>query len=189
LIDWDKYTAYEIRIINALVRLGRRASAHELLDFFLADRRPRAWNQWPEISWRDPKSPGHLGDVPHTWIAAEYVLAVLAMFAYERVEDDTLVLAAGISEEWLAEDAGAGVEDLPTYYGPLSYRLRREGPDALRLSISSAPHTSPRQIVIRPPLARPLRSVEVDGKGVTTFDGSSVTISQWPADVLMKTAG
>ena len=70
-IDWNNYTAYEIRILGALVRLGRVDEAHELLDFFLADRRPRAWNQWPEISWRDPRSPGHLGDVPHTWIGAE----------------------------------------------------------------------------------------------------------------------
>ena len=66
---------------------GRRDDAHELLDFFLADRRPRAWNQWPEISWRDPRSPGHLGDVPHSWIGAEYVLAVLGMLAYESPGD------------------------------------------------------------------------------------------------------
>src|SRR5215468_9870846 len=48
-IDWNNYSAYEIRNLAALVRLGRRDDAHELLDFFLADRRPRAWNQWPEI--------------------------------------------------------------------------------------------------------------------------------------------
>ncbi|HEX2486001.1 MAG TPA: discoidin domain-containing protein, partial [Myxococcota bacterium] len=80
-IDWSNYSAYEIRIASALVRLGRREEAHELLAFFLADRRPAAWNQWPEISWRDPRSPGHLGDVPHAWIGAEYVLAVLGMLA------------------------------------------------------------------------------------------------------------
>ena len=88
-IDWNNYSAYEIRILGALVRLGRRADAHELLEFFLADRRPQPWNQWPEISWRDPRSPGHLGDVPHAWIGAEYVLAVLGMFAYERPGDDS----------------------------------------------------------------------------------------------------
>ena len=73
-----------------------RDEAHELLDFFLADRRPRAWNQWPEISWRDPRSPGHLGDVPHAWIGAEWMLAVLSLFAYEHATNGSLVLAAGI---------------------------------------------------------------------------------------------
>ena len=56
-IDWNNYSAYEIRILGALVRLGRCADAHELLEFFLADRRPTGWNQWPEISWRDRAEP------------------------------------------------------------------------------------------------------------------------------------
>jgi hypothetical protein len=49
-IDWNNYSAYELRILGALVRLGRRDDAHELLAFFLGDRRPQPWNQWPEIS-------------------------------------------------------------------------------------------------------------------------------------------
>ena len=69
------------------------------------DRRPAAWNQWPEISWRDLRSPGHLGDVPHAWIGAEYVLAVLSAFAYERPGDAALVIAAGVSEAWLEGEA------------------------------------------------------------------------------------
>jgi hypothetical protein len=40
-IDWNKYSAYELRILGALVRLGRRDDAHELLAFFLGDRRPQ----------------------------------------------------------------------------------------------------------------------------------------------------
>ena len=81
------YTPYEIRIIGALVRLGRRDAALELLRFFLSDRRPPPWNQWPEIAWRDQQAPAHVGDLPHTWIAAEYVLAVRSLFAYEREAD------------------------------------------------------------------------------------------------------
>src|SRR4029453_13739842 len=111
---------------GALVRLGRRAEAHELLEFFLADRRPLAWNQWPEISWRNPRSPGHLGDVPHAWIGAEYVLAVLGLFAYDRPSDAALVIAAGISDEWL--DTGVVVEGLPTWWGPLGYSIQRDAP-------------------------------------------------------------
>ena len=94
-MPWNNYTAYEIRIIGALVHLGKRAEALELLEFFLSDRRPRRWNQWPEISWRDPRSPGHLGDVPHTWIASEYMLVFACLFAYEREADDALIIGAG----------------------------------------------------------------------------------------------
>src|SRR3989442_12991841 len=62
-VDWSNYSPYEIRIIGALVRLGKRQAAFELAQFFLADRRPPAWNHWPEIAWRDPRSPGHMGDL------------------------------------------------------------------------------------------------------------------------------
>jgi hypothetical protein len=184
-IDWNNYSAYEIRILGALVRLGRRADAQELLDFFLADRRPRAWNQWPEISWRDPRSPGHLGDVPHSWIGAEYVLALLGMLAYESPADASLVLAAGVSPAWL-EGEGVRVEGLPTWWGPLGYRLWREGAEALRLELDGGLRVPPGGIVVRPPLARALAGVE--GDGAAGFDAGSAKLRRSPASVRLREA-
>ncbi len=57
------------------------------------------------------------------------------MFAYEREEDKALVIGAGVCQEWLAEGFAVGVENLPTYYGKISYSLRMEGPDTLRLRL------------------------------------------------------
>ena len=102
---------YEIRIIGALVRLGRRDAALELLRFFLSDRRPPPWNQWPEIAWRDRKAPAHIGDLPHTWIAAEYVLAVRSLFAYERDADRSLVSRGGSGTGVDRRRRGAGERD------------------------------------------------------------------------------
>jgi hypothetical protein len=184
-IAWNNYSAYEIRILGALVRLGRRADAHELLQFFLADRRPLAWNQWPEISWRDPRSPGHLGDVPHAWIGADYVLAVLSMFAHERPGDAALVVAAGVSESWL-DGGGVVVDGLRTWWGPLSYALRRDGPDTLVLTIQTGMARPPGGIVVRPPLRRPLAGVEVDGRALDRWDGDGVTLAEIPASVVFR---
>ncbi|TMA25363.1 MAG: hypothetical protein E6J87_22880 [Deltaproteobacteria bacterium] len=182
-IDWNNYTAYEIRIIGALVRLGRREDAHELLDFFLSDRRPRVWNQWPEISWRDPRSPGHLGDVPHSWIGAEYVLAVLGMLAYESPDDGSLVLAAGVSDAWL-DGGGVEVAGLPTWWGPLGYRLRRDGPRALRLDLSPGLREPPGGVVVRPPLPGALAGVT--GDGVVRFDAHSATLRSGAASIVLS---
>jgi hypothetical protein len=182
-IEWANYTAYEIRIVGALVRLGRREEAHELLDFLLADRRPRPWNQWPEISWRDPRSPGHLGDLPHTWIAAEYVLAVLGLFAYEHPTDRSLVLAAGVPAGWL-EAGEVVVAGLPTYYGMLEYRLLREEGDRLRLVLSAGLESPPGGIVVRPP--RLLRRAWVDGEELTSFDPTQVRLERAPATLVME---
>ena len=184
-IDWNNYSAYEIRIVGALVQLDRRDDAAELMEFLMGDRRPRAWNQWPEISWRDPRSPGHLGDVPHTWIGAEYILAFRSMLAYERAADRSLVLAAGVPASWL--DAGAvGVTGLPTYYGTLDLHLHRDGAGTLVVSVGGDLAVPPGGIVLRPPLSRRLVSVEVNGRAVTPFDADGVTILACPARVILR---
>jgi hypothetical protein len=184
-IDWNNYSAYEIRIIGALVHLGRRDEAAELLEFFLADRRPAAWNQWPEITWRDPRSPGHIGDVPHTWIGAEYVLALRTMLAYERVAEDALVLAAGVPARWLAGGSEVAVTGLPTHYGVLDLGLRRDG-DALRLTLSGTVEVPAGGIVLRPPLDGPVGAVEVNGRRTGRFDAESATITECPAEVVLR---
>ena len=183
-IDWNNYTAYEVRIVGALVHLGDRDGANELADFLLSDRRPPAWNQWPEISWRDPRSPGHIGDVPHAWIGAEYVLSFRTMLAYERVEDDALVVAAGIPSAWL-DEGEVSVRDFRTYWGTLAYTLRRLPDGALALSLRGdvAP---PGGIVLRPPLPGPLGRVEVDGRALAGFDAGGVTLRACPADVVFR---
>jgi len=173
------YTPYEIRIIGALVRLGRRDAALELLRFFLADRRPRAWNQWPEIAWRDVKAPAHVGDLPHTWISAEYVLAVRSLFAYERESDRTLVLAAGLAPEWIEGD-GVRVRAMPTLYGALSYSLRRVDARTVRFDIAAGIDC---RLSLKPPLTAPLREVRIDGAPVR-FDGDAVIVPSAPAEVL-----
>jgi hypothetical protein len=184
-VDWSNYTAYEIRIVGALIRLGRRSEANELLEFLLADRRPRAWNQWPEISWRNPRSGGHLGDLPHSWIGAEYVLSMLSMLAYERYADRALVLAAGVPSRWLAKGKTLHVRRLPTYYGSLSYSLVEETESMLRLKIKSSV-APPGGIVVRPPLARALVEATVDGRAARLVDGESVTIPSGPAELVLR---
>jgi len=186
-VPWTNYTPYEIRIIGALVRLGRREAALELLRFFLADRRPPAWNQWPEIAWADHRTPAHLGDLPHTWIAAEYVLAVRCLFAYERDHDHSLIIGAGLAPEWI-EGAGVRVNAMPTRFGALTYTLRRTDTASLRFVMSRFDAAAvPRTLVLRPPLDAPLRSVLVDGSPVTSFDANSVTLSSMPALVICTT--
>jgi hypothetical protein len=187
-IDWANYSPYEIRIIGALVRLGERASALELLDFFLSDRRPLAWNQWPEIAWRDPASPGHLGDLPHTWIGAEYILSLLSLFAFERQADQSLVLGAGLRAEWLDGD-GVRVNGLPTWFGPLTFAMRREGGGRLRAEIGGGLTMPPGGIVLRPPLDGALREVVVNGKRIDITKSDEAAIGELPADVMLRHAG
>lgn len=151
-IPWLNYTAYEIRIIGAFVRLGMREEAHELLDVFLADRRPVEWNQWPEITWRDPRSPGHLGDVPHTWIAAEYMLALVSMVASEREASEKLVLASGLPWSWISQEDGFSVRGLMTRFGRLDLQMTVRETGCIGITIGGSLSLPPGGLHVEPPI-------------------------------------
>jgi hypothetical protein len=119
---WDAYTPYEWRNLGAFIRLRWRDRGQELVEFFMNDRRPAAWNQWAEVVGREPRKTRFIGDMPHGWVASDYGRSLLDMFAYERQADETLVLMAGVPERWIKKD-GFAVRNLRTPYGPLTYSL------------------------------------------------------------------
>lgn len=122
---WSDYTPYEWRNLAAFVRLGWRDRGLELSEYFMNDRRPAAWNQWAEVIGREPRKPRFIGDMPHGWVASDYVRSMLDMFAYERPADESLVLMAGVPSAWVRRE-GFAVGRLRTSYGPLTYELRVE---------------------------------------------------------------
>jgi hypothetical protein len=185
-ISWTNYTAYEVRIIGALVRLGKRTEAVELAHYLIKNQRIAAWNQWPEITWFDPASPSFMGDLPHTWISAEFILSACSLFAYEREADQSLVLAAGLPYKWLSDGSPIGVENLSTWYGKLSYSLSLEDADTLCLSLTGTLTMPPGGIVVKPSLPRSIRSVEVNGVVLEAFEADGFTFSQCPAMVVVR---
>jgi hypothetical protein len=182
----DGYTPYELRNVGALVRLGQRTRALEILDELLADQRPPGWNEWQEIIWRDPKAPRFIGDMPHTWVGSSYIEAVRTLFVYERESDRALVIAAGLPGAWVTSASGVAVKRLPTHYGALSYSLRSRDAGALRLRLSGDLTVPPGGIVVAPPLPAPLKAVTVNGKPLQTIGADSATIRELPADVVLE---
>lgn len=121
---WRDYTPYELRSVGAFARLGQPDRAHALLDFYMRDRRPPAWNGWAEVVNREPRKPVFVGDMPHAWISSDYMRTVLDLLVYTRESDHALVFGAGIKREWLA--SGVRVDGLATPYGLVSYELKRD---------------------------------------------------------------
>ncbi len=179
-VPWTNYTPYEIRIAGALIRLGWRAEAHEILDFYLAARTPPVWNQWPEIIWRDPCAPAHRGDLPHSWIGAEYALVVRDLLVYERAADRSLVIAAGIPLAWL--QAGAiRIQGLPTAYGCLDLEIERWMGSTLVVQIGGALSLPPGGIWVCPPLPGPLYAVRINGEPSRDYTATSAHVGSIPA--------
>jgi len=160
---WENYTPYELRTVGAMTRLGMRDRALAGLDYFFADQRPAGWRMWAEVVWRDPRHGAFIGDMPHGWVASDFIRSAIDLVAYERESDDALVLGAGVPASWLDDTRGVRVERLRTHYGTLSYRMSRDG-DAIRVSID--------------------RGVKVPRGGivvVSPFDGRERTVRSLPA--------
>ena len=162
---WEAYTPYEFRVPGSLVRLGWRDRALEVLDWLFKDKRPPEWNQWPEVVWRDPRIPRFFGDLPHGWVASDFIRSVLDLFAYEDEQETgaTLVIGAGIRDEWLREGDGVRVRALPTRFGRIGYQARAVG-DAIVFAFDPGLRMPAAGMLVRNPNDLPARRITVDGR-------------------------
>jgi len=181
--EWKDYTPYELRTVSTFVRLGWRERAHQLLDFFMAGRRPPAWNQWPEVVGRDAREVIFVGDLPHAWVASDFIRAVLDLFAYER-GDGAIVLAGGIPASWL-DRAGVAIRGLRTPYGSITYSLVRTGERIAELTLTASGEVPPGGFVLTGPWSRLLHAT-VNGKPVATRD--ELRIDELQAKVVLEFA-
>jgi hypothetical protein len=179
---WHDYTPYEWRTVGSFVRLGERARAQAAIDFFFSSgARPPGWNQWAEVVDHDARKARFIGDMPHAWVASDFVRSALDLFAYERADDGSIVLAAGVPADWL-DGEGVAIEHLCTAYGELSYRLRRDGKRVtLHIDAGAAP---PGGFVFAAPGPQPPAAVRIDGK-TAAAQGREVRIHGVPADVVL----
>jgi len=183
-IDWINYTPYEVRLVGAFIYLDEKIRAHELLNFFMKDRRPPGWNHWAEVVWRDASAPKFIGDMPHTWVGSDYMRSVRSMFVYEREKDSALVVGAGILQDWLRDPRGVEVKPLPTHYGTLGFKMSKQGKHVL-VDLEGNLQMPPGQIVLKSPLSAKLKGVIVNGKKSTAFTPREVSIKEFPASVLL----
>ena len=128
---------------------------------------------WPEVVHSRERHPGYLGDMPHTWIGAEYARTIFGMLMHER--DDGLSLLSGAPPSWLA-GGGIGVGKLPTASGPLTMTAQQQG-DTLRVTLGDGLRDDAKLRVAWPTRTRP-RMVSIDGKPVDAFDAHGIALAK-----------
>jgi F5/8 type C domain-containing protein len=181
--DWKDYTPYEWRNVSAFVRLGWRQRAWDAVRFFFKDRAPQPWNQWAEVVSRTPRKPFFVGDLPHAWVASDFVRSALDMFAYARESDDSIVLAAGIPADWL-EGQGIAIRDLRTPNGKLGYSLRRAGRE-LRMEIDAGLRMPAGGLVVPWPYEAGPGTTSINGKKAA-WEAGELRITTLPAKVAIQ---
>jgi hypothetical protein len=184
-LDWINYTPYENRLIGSFILLDQPERAHELISFFLADQRPAGWNHWAEVVWKDKRLPRFIGDMPHTWVGSDFINSIRSLFVYENEYDESLVLAAALYQDWIDAPKGMSVENLPTYYGEISYSIKKDR-NRYRFSITGNAALPANGIKIRNFNGSRLPSkVTVNGVAISNFNEKVISVSTIPAEVVI----
>jgi hypothetical protein len=139
----------------------------------MAHRRPLPWQVLAEVVHSRLRYPGYLGDMPHTWIGAEYARTLYGMLM--REDDDALVLLPGTPMAWLVGD-GVAIDGLPTAFGKLGLQARQQG-DRLQLTLAKGLRAETPVQVTWPNRQRP-SEVRVDGKRVEDYDAQGIRLAK-----------
>jgi len=171
------FSPYELRNLNALVALDRREDAFRLLNTMMGARRPPGWRGWAEVAWGEMRAPDYIGDMPHSWIGAEFFTAIRRMLAYE--DGDALSLFRAVPDTWWNGD-GIALNGAPTAFGLLTLRARRTETGArVELDLSGP---APERVVLRYPGAK---RAWADGR-VCEIDQDTMTAPCW-RDLVIET--
>ncbi|MBE9467648.1 MAG: discoidin domain-containing protein [Bacteroidetes bacterium] len=182
---WINYTPYENRLIGSYIILDQPERAHELLEFFLNNQRPQGWNHWAEVVWNDYRTPRFIGDMPHTWVGSDFINAIRSMFVYENEYDQTLVLASALYQDWIDSPKGMSVENLPTYYGEISYKIKKDQ-NEYHFSIFGDVKLPENGITIKNFNGSRLPvSVTINGIESKDFNEKEIVVEESPAEVVI----
>ncbi len=180
--QWENYTPYEIRLIGTFILLDQKERAHELLKFVLKDQRPFAWNQWAEVVWWDKSIPKFIGDMPHTWVGSDYINSIRLFFAYEDETDNSLVIGAGLPEEWIDAPEGVVIKNFPTCYGLIDYSLLKKK-NYYELLLNGDIKIPPEKIIFKNFKKQPPKLVRINGQNRMNFSDQDIVIEKIPSHV------
>ena len=152
--------------------------------FSFKDQRPNEWNHWAEVVWKNIDEPRFIGDMPHTWVGSDYINAVRAMFVYENDFDSTLILGAGLKEEWIDSPEGVTVTKMPTYYGDISYTMKKSQ-NEYQINLSGNIEVPKDKIIFKNFKKSIPSKVLVDGAISNNYNVNEIIINKIPSSILI----
>ncbi|MDG4862282.1 hypothetical protein P8605_29475 [Streptomyces sp. T-3] len=193
---WNAYGPYlGMQLAHAYLLAGDPEKMDRLLGWTVAAAFPKAlqraaalgaWNEqhafpiasdfaeFPDRHW-------YMGDIPHGWAAAEYLLLLRDILFFEADEDRDphLYIAPGIRPHWVPDGETVSVAAAPTLLGaPFGYRLRHDaGEQKVTVDITEAPE---RVRYVYPCRFGAVRAVSADGEELpVTGDDVRVPAGTW----------
>jgi uncharacterized protein (DUF2461 family) len=123
--------------------------------------------------------------MPHTWVGSDFINAIRSMFVYENEYDETLVLASALYQDWIDNPEGMSVENLPTYFGDISFSIKRDQ-DKYHFSIYGDVELPANGISIRNFNGSKLPvKVTINDIEHKNFNEKEIIVNEFPADLII----
>ncbi|MHC4471610.1 MAG: hypothetical protein ACYS99_11670, partial [Planctomycetota bacterium] len=160
---WHSYGPYlTLQLAHAFLLTGDVARMDQSLRWAVEAGYAKVWRSGPSDRWQVvsgawneqhcypiakdfeevPDRWWYMGDIPHGWACAEFMLLLRDILFFEASEDENphVYLAPGVMPHWLGSGESVGVRDAPTIFGgPFGYELTHDGAEReLRLRITQA---------------------------------------------------
>ena len=105
------------------------------------------------------------------------------MFVYENEYDSSLVVGAGLMQDWIDSPEGMSIENLPTYYGELSYSIKKNE-NSYKINLFGSTKIPSGGIVIKNFNGKQTpKKVLVNGKESADFTGSRINVKMFPVEI------
>lgn len=160
-----------LSLAHAFYELGWMDDVTQMLDWAMQHQTAPHLYAWAEIVRPDNFSFA-LGDMPHSWMAAEYILLIRDMLIHEHANQ----LAIGpMPSAWLPPGGRIHIAAFPTAFGPASYTLTRSA-DGLHFDLTLDGPAPPGgwTFTVAPDLAA--QSYTIDGAAAQDATGDTITI-------------
>jgi hypothetical protein len=107
------------------------------------------------------------------------------MFVYENEYDQSLVLASALYQDWIDAPHGMSIEKLPTYYGEISFSIKKESSN-YQFSVSGDVKLPANGIKIKNFNGSKLPvKVTVNGTEIKEFNEKEISVKVIPAEVVI----
>lgn len=168
-----KFWPYAFELAACYVLLDKPQRAHRIVGWHLDHQTMPGVYAWGE-QLDTTTAQFYAGDIPHGWVAADFINLVRTMLVYEK--DDSLALGAGIPWKWLTDGQEVGISAAPTYFGSIGYSLHYTDTTHQLQWQMDTQQTAANGIKLKIPDRVDVLSVSVDGRTWENYTRSAIRI-------------
>ena len=184
------FWGYNIKLARPLISLGMEDVALKNLKWSLQHQScPGAWMEAipSKVDEKGLKAVddngGIVGDVPHGWVAAHYVLLLRDMLLREK--DEKIILLSCVPPDWLEDGKCIEIKNAPTFFGLVSYSLQSHLKDGyLKLNLTAEKDFAG-GFILNLPVEKDICSVKIDGKSWKQFGEKTVEIPALSKEIIV----